>query len=104
MKFNLTDEDFVPAKDLQEAVSRLPLELRLAGLTTEDIGAYYSQTEIWAELTPDERSTVLTLKQRMADLKLVEKIKGLKPEEIVKSLKIEELRRLKELLDNIDLD
>ena len=36
--------------------------------------------------------------------KLLEKIKGLKPEEIMKSLTIEELRRLKELLDNIDLD
>jgi len=58
MKFKIKDEDLV-TRDLEEAIRRLPLEMRLAGL---------------------------------------------KPEEMLKALKIEDLKRLKEILNNLDLN
>lgn len=67
MKFKIKDEDLV-TRDLEEAIRRLPLELRLAGMKPE------------------------------------ERLKGLKPEEVLKALKIEELKRLKKLLDQLNLN
>lgn len=67
MKFKIKDEDLV-TRDLEEAIRRLPLELRLVGLK------------------PKER------------------LEGLKPEERLEGLKIEELKRLKKILDNLNLN
>ncbi len=67
MKFKIKDEDLI-TRDLEEAVRRLPLRMRLAGMKPE------------------------------------ERLEGLKPEDRLKGLKTEELKRLKKILDNLNLN
>ena len=81
MKLKIKDEDLV-VKDLEEAVKRLPLSMRLAGLR------------------PEERLEGLKPEERLKALKVEE----LKPEELLKALKVDDLKRLKELLDKLNLN
>ena len=121
MKFKIKDEDLV-VRDLEEAIRRLPLELRLAGLKPSEILKILNPGEILKVLSPEERLEGLKPEQRLEGLKpeerleglkpkerLVglkpeERLEGLKPEERLKGLKTEELKRLKEILDKLNLN
>lgn len=85
MKFKIKDEDLA-VRDLQEAVGRLPLKMRLAGSTTSEILKLLNRSEIAAALSPEER------------------LEGLKPEDRLKGLENEELKRLKKILDMLNLN
>jgi hypothetical protein len=75
MKFKIKDEDLA-TQDLEEVFNRL-FKKRLARMKPEE---------------------------RLEGLKPEERLEGLKPEERLKGLKPEELKRLKEMLDNLNLN
>jgi len=85
MKFKIKDEDLV-TRDLKDAIRRLPLEMRMAAFT------------------PEEMLEVLKPEDRLKGLKPEDRLKGLKPEDRLKGLKTEELKRMKELLDKLNLN
>jgi hypothetical protein len=85
MKFKIKDEDLV-TRDLKDAIRRLPFEMRLAAFT------------------PEEMLEVLKPEDRLKGLKPEDRLKGLKPEDRLKGLKTEELKRMKELLDQLNLN
>lgn len=76
MKFKIKDEDLA-VRDLQEAVGRLPLKMRLAGLKPSELLNIYAPDEILEIFSPEER---------------------------LKGLKTEELKRLKEILNKLELN
>jgi hypothetical protein len=73
MKFKFTDE-YVAPRTLEEAVQRLPLEMRLAGSTASEIVEYCTPGEI---------------------------LKALCTEEVLKTLTIEELKKLKKIVNEL---
>ena len=77
MKFKIKDEDLLATRDLAEAVRRLPIEMRLPGMKVEE---------------------------RLKGLEPEERLKGLTPEELLKALETEELKKLKKLLDELNLN
>lgn len=85
MKFKIKDEDLA-VRDLQEAVERLPLKMRLGRAATAEILKNLNRREI-AEF-----------------LSLEDRLEGLKPEDRLKGLKNEELKKVKELLDKLNLN
>ena len=76
MKFKIKDEDLAN-RDIRKVISRLPLEWRLDGLKPED---------------------------RLKGLSPKEILKGLKPEERLEGLTPKDLKKLKQLLDKLDLN
>lgn len=85
MKFKIKDEDLA-IRNLEEAVRRLPLKMRLAGATASDILKILNPAEILEVLSPEER------------------LEGLKPEDRLKGLKSDELKRMKEMLDKLNIN
>jgi len=85
MKFKIKDEDLV-TRGLEEAVRRLPIEMRLAGMS------------------PEERLRGLSLEERLLGLSPEERLICLNLEEWLKGLKTEELKKLKAILDNLNLN
>ena len=85
MKFKLKDEDLVK-RDLKEAMSRLPLEMRIANSKPEEMLKVFTPAEILKVFTPGEILKVFSL------------------DEILECLKNEDLKRLKEKLDTFNLN
>jgi len=94
MRFKMRDEDLV-VRDLQEVVSRLPLEWRLEGIKPKDR---------LKGLSPEDRLEGLKPEERLEGLKPEDRLEGLNPEEILKGLKPEKLKKLKKILEKLDLN
>jgi len=112
MKFKIKDEDLV-TRDLEEAVRRLPLKMRLAGIKQSELLKFINPVEFLQLLSPEERLKGLQPEERLKGiepeeiLKIFqpeERLKGLPPEERLKGLKAEELKRLREILDRFNLN